>query len=114
MGYELFQQRDELQKRLSHGIDLMAKYGNEYAKTRQEYEVEKAKAALRMREEGVPVTQIQMVIYGTGNVPKKRFERDTAEVMYKTAQENIQSIKLQLRLIEAQIDREWGQAKREV
>lgn len=114
MGYELFQERDDLQKRLSHGIDLMAKYGNEYARTRQDYEVEKAKMAVRLREEGMPVTQIQMVIYGTGNVPKKRFERDTAEVMYKTAQENINSLKLQLRLVEAQIDREWGQAKRDV
>ena len=52
------------------------------------------------------------VIHGTGDVPKLRMNRDIAKVMYDTAYEKIQSVKLQLRLLEGQIEREWAQAKR--
>ncbi len=114
MGYELFDQRDALARQLAEAIHMMARYGNDYAAAEANYKVEVAKEAIRMRDEGMAVTMINMVIHGTGRVPKMRMDRDVADVMYKTAQENIQSIKLQLRLVEAQIEREWAQAKREV
>ena len=72
-----------------------------------DYKIELAKEAVRLREKDIPVTMIQLRIYGTGDVPKKRFERDKAEVMYDTAKENINAIKLKMRLLEAQIDREY-------
>lgn len=40
-----------------------------------------------------------------------RFERDCAEVFYKSAQEAVNSMKLQLRLLDNQLEREWGGAK---
>ena len=114
MGYELFSQRDDLSKKLSEGIRLMAKYGNEYAKAEHDYKIEVAKTALELKDSGMAVTMIGMVIYGTKKVPEYRLKRDIADVMYRTAQENINSIKLQLRLLEAEIERQWEQAKREV
>lgn len=114
MGYELFGERDELSTQLRDSIKLMAKYGKEFAIAESEYKVELATTALELKDSGMAATMVNMVVYGTREVPKKRMKRDIAEVMYKTAQENIQSIKLQLRLIEAQIEREWAQAKREV
>ena len=38
--------------------------------------------------------------------------RDSAAALYKAQQEAINVKKLQLRIIEAQIEREWGQAGR--
>ena len=87
----------------------MAKYGIEYAAAESEYKVSLAQTALKLKDGGMGATMLNLVIYGTKPVPELRLKRDTAEVMYKTAQENIQSIKLQLRLVEAQIEREWGQ-----
>lgn len=107
---DLINEKNDLTIKLTNAIKLMAKYGAEFAKAEAEYKVELAQTALKLKDGGMAATMINLVIYGTGKVPKLRFERDTAEVMYKTAQENIQSIKLQLRLIEAQIEREWGQA----
>ena len=108
--YDLINEKNDLQLRLSSAIKQMAKYGSEYAAAESNYKVALAKTALKLKDSGMAVTMINMVIYGTDSVPSLRFKRDTAEVMYKTAQENIQSIKLQLRLVEAQIEREWGQA----
>ena len=42
------------------------------------------------------------------SVAEARFKRDMAEVLYTANKEAIQSVKLQLRLIESQIQREYG------
>ena len=110
-GFELFTERDNLSRELAASIDVMANNGCRYAKAEAEYKIELAKTALSLKEQGMAVTMINTVIHGTGGVPKLRMERDIAEVMYKTSQEKIQSVKLQLRIIEAQIEREWAAAK---
>lgn len=104
---ELITQLNDLNIQLSQGIRLMGRYGREYAQAEHDYKIELAKEAIRLREKDIPVTMIQLRIYGTGDVPEKRFKRDTAKVMYDTAQENINAIKLKMRLLEAQIDREY-------
>lgn len=105
-GVTLFNEVAEYTDKLSDGVRLMAKYGREFAQKEHDYKVELAKEALRLKDSGMAVTLIDKVVYG--NVAEKRFERDVAEVMYKTSQENINSIKLRLRLLDAQIAREWG------
>lgn len=101
----LINQLNDLSLKLSHGIKLMGKYGREYADAERAYKVALAKKALELRDRGMPVTLIDKVIYG--KVADERFERDTAEVMYKTAQEHINAIKLQIRILDNQIDREY-------
>ena len=54
------------------------------------------------------IGMIDKTCYGLPNVAELRFKRDVAEVIYKANLEAINSIKLQLRLIESQINREWG------
>ena len=50
---------------------------------------------------------------GSEEIAQLRFKRDCAEVVYKSAQEAINSYKLQLRLLDAQLDREWSHAARD-
>lgn len=104
---ELINRLNELTYKLTQGIKLMGKYGREYAQAEHDYKMELAKEAIKLRNTDMPVTQINLVIYGSGNVPKMRFNRDTAQVMYETSKENINVLKLQMRLLESQIDREW-------
>lgn len=79
---ELITQLNDLNGQLSQGIRLMGRYGREYAQAEHDYKIELAKEAIRLREKDIPVTMIQLRIYGTGDVPEKRFKRDTAKVMY--------------------------------
>ena len=104
---ELVNRLNDLTAKLTQGIKLMGRYGREYAQTEHDYKIELAKEAIRLRNTDMPVTQISLVIYGSDNVPNMRFKRDTAQVMYETSKENINALKLQIRLLEAQIDREW-------
>ena len=49
-----------------------------------------------------------MSIKGQPEVSEKLFARDVAKVMYESNQEHINTVKLQLRLLDNQIAREWG------
>lgn len=100
---------NSLSMKLSEAIKLMGRYGREYAQAESEYKVALAQEALRLRERDMPVTLIDKVVYG--KVADSRFKRDTAEVMYKTSQEHINALKLQIRILDAQIAREWGGAQ---
>ena len=104
---ELLNRLNDLTLKLTQGIKLMGRYGREYAQAEHDYKMELAKEAVRLRSTDMPVTQINLVIYGSGDVPNKRFKRDIAQVMYETSKENINVLKLQMRLLESQIDREW-------
>ena len=112
MGYDLFNQRDDLSRELFESIKLMEQYGTDYARKDSAYQIELYETATRLKAQGETATMISLTIKGNGKVPKVRLDRDIAEVMYKTAQEKINAIKLQLKLVEAQIEREWSQAKR--
>lgn len=102
---ELFQK----QKELSACIKLLQQNGIKLAETERDYKICLRHEALKLRaEKGMPVTLIQQVVYGVPEVAKKRFERDIAETMYNTAQEKINTLKLQIRIIESQINREYG------
>ena len=111
-GVELFNDLQGLTIKLNTSINLLARYGKDFAEAERDYKITLRQEALKLRaEKGMPVTLIQQVVYGVPEVADKRFKRDVAEAMYQTAQENINSIKLQIRVIENQLNREWGNAK---
>lgn len=105
-GLLMMNELNALSERLKQAVRLLAKYGKEYAQAESEYKVKLAEEALKLRDEGMPVTLIDKVVYG--NVANEKFKKRTAEVMYKAAQENINSLKLQIKILDNQISREWG------
>lgn len=109
---DLFNDLQALTNRLNQSIKLLARYGRELAESERDYKITLRQEALKLRaEKGMPVTLIQQVVYGVPEVAEKRYKRDVAEAMYQTAQENINSIKLQIRVIEGQLNREWCNTK---
>lgn len=96
-------------KELDISIKSLRKTGTEFAEAERNYKVALRREALNLRaEKGMPVTLIQQVVYGVPEVANKRFNRDMKEAIYKANQEAINSIKLQIRIIEGQLNREWG------
>ena len=47
---------------------------------------------------------------GNPEIAKLRFERDVAEVVYKSAMEAINGYKLQIKILNDQLDREWNRS----
>ena len=61
-----------------------------------------------MKDEGRPVTEISLTIKGQPAVAEAMLQRDIAQVLYQTTIEHINATKLELRVLENQISREWG------
>ena len=107
-GADLINELNDLNRKLSTGINLMAKYGKEYAEAERDYKITLNQECLKLRESGIAVTLIDKVVYGVKEVADKRFKRDVAETMYNTSKENVNAIKLQIRILDNQISREWS------
>ena len=81
--------------------------GRAHAKAEQEYRQAVAKKILVEREKGTPVTIMSDICRGDKEVARLKFERDVAEVTYKAASEAIQVYKIQIRVLENTIEREY-------
>lgn len=95
---------------LDAAISQLGKRGQAYAKAEMDYRIALAKKTLEERGAGTPVTIISDVCRGDREIARLRFERDCAEVVYKSAMEAINSYKLQIRMMDSQLSREWENA----
>ena len=103
-----------LMEELTLSIRKLRQTGNALAEAEKDYKITLRQEALKLRvEKDMPVTLINQIIYGVPDVAEKRFKRDIAETMYNTNQEHINATKLKLRLLESQLQREWGNTNNE-
>ena len=106
---------NEIQKKIKElevSLRKLRETGSDFAEAEKEYKITLRQEALKLRsEKSMPVTLINQIIYGIPEVAKKRYARDVAEAIYKANQEAIQVLKLQIRIIENQLDKEWNNTK---
>ena len=108
-GLDLMNEINDLCTKLTHSGEQMKKYGRELAEAERDYKVCLRQEALKLRNsENMPVTLINQIVYGIPEVAELRFKRDLAETMYKVSMESINTLKLKIRVLDAQIQREWG------
>lgn len=105
---DLLNELQNLTKQLSNSLKQLRTNGIKLAEAEKEYKIAVNKKALLLRSEDMPVTLINQVIYGYEDIAQLRFLRDSAEVVYRANQEAINTLKLQIRIIESQIQREYG------
>lgn len=98
-----------LMEELTISIKRLSKNGQILASAERDYKITLRQEALKLRvEKDMPVTLINQIIFGVPEVAEKRYKRDIAETTYQTNQEHINATKLKLRLLEAQVQREYG------
>lgn len=105
---DLYNELQSKTKQLDIAIKQLRITGTEYAKAERDYKVLLRQECLKLRDEGMAVGMIDKTCYGIHSVAEARFRRDVAEATYRANQEAINSIKLQMRLIEGQLQREWS------
>lgn len=107
----MWEEIEKKSKHLDDAIQQLATNGIDLANKEKEYKIALNKKALELRADDMPVTLINQVIYGYDNIALLRLARDTAQVKYNANLEYINTIKLQIRILENQMQREWGSAK---
>lgn len=106
--YDLYSELQSLTKQLQLTIKSLRKTAQEYAEADRSYYITKTEELVKMRERGEPVTYISQAIKGVKPVANARMKMIIAEAMYEANKEAIYSIKLQMKLIESQIQREYA------
>lgn len=107
----MWEEIEQKNNQLDLAIKDLAKNGYDLAEKEKAYKIAVNKKALELRAIDTPVTLINQIIYGYEDIAELRLKRDIAEVKYNTNQEYINTIKLQIRILESQLGREWGNAK---
>lgn len=102
---------NELQVKINQlevSLKELRKSGTNYAKAERDYKILLRQECLKLRDEGMAIGMIDKTCYGIPSVAEARFQRDVAQTIYQANLEAINTLKLQLRLIENQISREFG------
>ena len=105
-GIKAINEMNDLQQRLGESIKIMGKCGRQFAESERQYRIRAMQETLKERDKGTPATLIGVIVKGL--VAEEKFQRDEAEALWKTAQEDCNAIKLQIRVLDNQIEREWG------
>ena len=105
---DLYQELQNKTAQLEASIKQLRKSGTAYAEAERDYKILLRSECLKLRDEGMAIGMIDKTCYGIPSVAEARFQRDVCETVYKANLEAINSIKLQMRLIEGQLQREWG------
>ena len=108
---DLLNELQNLQKQLSNSLKQLRTNGIKLAEAERDYKIAVNKKALELRSRDMAVTLISQVIYGYPDIAELRFLRDSAEVVYKANLEAINTLKLQIRILQNQIDKEWANEK---
>ena len=108
--YDLWSEIQAKTKQLDYSVKELRKSGTAYAEAERAYKIKLRETALRLRSQDMAVGMINMTVYGVPEVAELRFKRDCCEAVYKANIEAINAIKLEIRIINEQLSREWGQA----
>ena len=101
----------ELQRKIQQlevSIKELRTNGTKLAQAERDYKVALRLEILKLRDEGVAVGIIDKICYGIPTIADLRYKRDVADTIYKANLEAINGLKLQIRILQGQIDKEYG------
>ena len=104
---ELFNELQELTKQLQISLKQLRKTGTEYAKAYSDYRIALAKELLILKDKGYAITLIRDIARGKPEIAKLKFEEISKEAIYKANIESINVIKLQIKIVSKQLDKEY-------
>ena len=109
---DLFAERKAIIEELTKETEVMRNSGCQYAHNKRDYRKAVRVETLREIMEGTKVTVISDLVRGISHVADLQDARDCSEAMYKSSQEKINVLKLRLRIVEDDINREWNSGDR--
>ncbi len=105
---DLYNEIQEKCKLLDNSIKMLRKTGSDYAKAYTEYRIALAEELIKLKNEGYAITLAGDIARGKRNIAQLKFKEISTEAIYKANLESINAIKLQLKIIQEQINKEWS------
>lgn len=108
MEYDLYSELQQKTRQLDVCIRELRKSGTAYAQAEKAYKILLRTECLKLRDDGMAIGMIDKTCYGIPSVAELRFKRDCAETVYRANLEAINAVKLEIRIINEQLSREYG------
>lgn len=105
---DLLQELQYKTKMLDTSIKQLRKTGSEYAKAYTEYRVALATELIKLKNEGYAITLAGDIARGKPEIAKLKFEEISKEAIYKANLESINAIKLEIKIIQEQVNKEYS------
>lgn len=105
---DLANELQEKCKLLDNSIKMLRKTGSEYAKAYTDYRVALAKELLLLKNDGFAITLAGDIARGKPEIAHLKFEEISKEAIYKANLESINALKLEIKIIQEQINKEYG------
>ena len=105
---DLANELQEKCKLLDNSIKMLRKTGSNYAKAYTDYRVALAKELLLLKNEGFAITLAGDIARGKPEIAHLKFEEISKEAIYKANLESINALKLEIKIIQEQINKEYG------
>ena len=90
-------------------IKTLASNGREYAKAYTEYRMALAKELVKLKDEGYAISLAGDIARGKTEIARLKFNEISKEAIYKANLESINATKLQIKILQSQIEKEWAQ-----
>lgn len=105
---DLVNELNEKCKLLDNSIRMLRKTGTEYAKAYTDYRIALAKELLILKNDGYAITLAGDIARGKPEIAHLKFEEISKEAIYKANQESINVLKLEIKIIQEQLNKEFG------
>ena len=104
---EEVQKMQELNTYLTTALAEYKKRGIDYAKAYKNYRVLLSQELLKLKAEGMPVTIAYDIARGTEQVANAKEQEIITECLYKSCQEAINTYKLQIKILQENINKDY-------
>lgn len=104
---EEIQKMQELNTYLTMALAEYKKRGTDYAKAYKNYRVLLSQELLKLKAEGMPVTIAYDIARGTEQVANAKEQEIITECLYKSCQEAINTYKLQIKILQENINKDY-------
>ena len=95
-------------KDLDISIKSLRKTGSEYAEAYTKYRVALAQELMKLKNEGYAITLAGDIARGKPDIAHLKFLEISKEAIYKANLESINALKLHIKVIQEQVNKEWG------
>lgn len=100
-------QLKQLNEYLTAALSEFKTRGKEYAKAYKNYRMLLSQELLKLKAEGMPVTIAYDIARGVEKVANAKEQEIITECLYKSCQEAIQTYKLQIKILQENINKDY-------
>ena len=104
---DLLQELWKINELLTKALEQYKARGQEYAKAYTTYRKMLAQELLKLKADGMPVTIAYDIARGKEEIANAKEQEIITECLYKSCQEAIQTYKLQMKILQEQINKEY-------